>query len=276
MNNIVVVDTETTGPDPHECHIVEIGMLKLDECLKAVNSLNFQVKPPIAIPYEAMAVHDITNKDVQDCPAIADIRPHLEEMLSDAAVLAAHHSRYDMTLIDRELPGLLDPFRETSSNSLCTMRLAKHLLPGLPSYALQVLKYRLGLWGSDKHNSSRFLNEGGAHSALYDCHVTADLLRYGVREFISKLPTHPVQPGHETTFDCVQRCAELSHRPIMIQICPFNKHKGELFTDVVQSDPGYMQWLSKEVTAGKFDDDPDMVYTIRHLVKGIFIERNRR
>jgi len=266
---IGVLDTETTGVDPKECHVVELGLLKIDT--KAWTDGHhlqgeqhqIRLKPPIDIPPEAMAVHDITNEDIACCPSASQAYDEVASWFQDIDIIVAHNLKYDAQIVAREFPDILNRYRDDPHGSLCTLRLSERFYPDLPSHQLQVLKYRFGLWGSDKAQGCELLAPGGAHSALNDCHVTASLLQYIA---FNKL-------DGDDAGDKIWNGAELSRKVMLLKYIKFGKHKGELFADVARQDPGYIQWMSREE---HLKEDPDMHHTVKFYMSEIYKAKHRR
>jgi len=78
-NDWVVVDTETTGPDPHSDEVVEISVLSAEGDV-LVDRL---VKPGCEINEQATEVHGIGPDDVEDAPPI--------DTLTEVLWLFRHH-----------------------------------------------------------------------------------------------------------------------------------------------------------------------------------------
>ena len=109
----------------------------------------------------ATRVHGISDQDVACAPAFTDVKQEVRRVL-EGRVLVAHNAHVDVSVLRRELgcwecPEVFD-----------TLRLAKRLVPGQPSYKLGSLVKALSL---DGHLP------GGLtpHRAAYDVLVTARL-----------------------------------------------------------------------------------------------------
>lgn len=265
---IAMVDNETTGTDPKECHIVELGVLILDPETWVANEHprgvqhQIRLKPPVEIPPEAMAVHDITNEDVAGCMSAPEARGEIEPWFEGVDMIVAHHLHYDGQLLVRVFPGMIDRYRDDPHGSLCTLRLAQRFFPDAPSHKLQALKYRLRLWGSDKSGCD-LLAPGGAHSSLYDCHVATSLLHHIVFNCFEE----------GTIVERVLRAAKLSREPLLLKYIHFGKHRDSTFVDVAETDPSYMQWLAKQDWV---KDDSDLNFTVKHYVSQHFINSHRK
>jgi exodeoxyribonuclease X len=119
------------------------------------------VKPPRPIKAFATRIHGVSGEDVVGAPAFADIRHEVRQALG-GRVLVAHNAHVDTGVLGRELgeweyPEVFD-----------TLKLARRLLPGQPSYKLGALVKALSL---DSEMPSGLV----PHRAAYDVLVTARL-----------------------------------------------------------------------------------------------------
>jgi DNA polymerase III epsilon subunit-like protein len=157
---LVVVDVEGNGQQPPE--IVELAAATITDG-ELRKPMSWLVKP--ARPISGLVtrkVHGITNADVADAPALAEIRAEVEALLA-GRWMVAHNAHVEAELLARQLPnyqpaGILD-----------TLRLARVLWPGRPSYGLDALIQQERLDPSAVTTSRR-------HRAAYDAWATAQLL----------------------------------------------------------------------------------------------------
>jgi exodeoxyribonuclease X len=96
------------------------------------------VKPPRPIKYFATRIHGISGEDVASAPAFANIRPEVCRALA-GRVIVAHNARVDTGVLGRELGDWDSP------EVFDTLKLARRLLPGQPSYKLGALVKALSL-----------------------------------------------------------------------------------------------------------------------------------
>ena len=153
-----VADVEGNGQQPPD--LVELAVLPITDGTIG-EPVTWLVKPPRPIKYFTTRIHGITGKDVASAPAFADVRHEVRQALS-GRVLVAHNAHVDMGVLRRELgewecPEVFD-----------TLKLAKRLLPGRPSYKLGALVKALSL---DEEMPPGLV----PHRAAYDVLVTARL-----------------------------------------------------------------------------------------------------
>jgi exodeoxyribonuclease X len=153
-----VADVEGNGQQPPD--LVELAVLPITDGTIG-EPVTWLVKPPRPIKYFAARIHGISGKDVASAPAFADIKHDVRQALGGRA-LVAHNAHVDMGVLERELgewgcPEVFD-----------TLKLAKRLLPGQPSYKLGALVKALSL---DDEMPPGLV----PHRATYDALVTARL-----------------------------------------------------------------------------------------------------
>jgi DNA polymerase III epsilon subunit-like protein len=153
-----VADVEGNGQRPPD--LVEVAVLPITDGVIG-EPASWLVKPPRPIRYFATSIHGISGKDVASAPAFADIEDEVRRALADR-LLVAHNAHVDVAVLRRELRGWVSP------EAFDTLKLAKRLLPGQPSYRLGALVKAL------------YLDDGmppglEPHRAAYDVLVTARL-----------------------------------------------------------------------------------------------------
>jgi DNA polymerase III epsilon subunit-like protein len=85
--DILVLDVETTGLDPQRHQVIEVGAVRLDretlETKRAFSSLVRFDASAFEIDPEAMAVHGITEKELENAPSARGVLHTLNHMLQD-------------------------------------------------------------------------------------------------------------------------------------------------------------------------------------------------
>lgn len=162
----VLTDVETTGTSPKSNRVIEIGAVKLRDG-DVVDRFDRLVNPHCSIPSRITQITGITTGMVFDAPPIEDVLPDYLDFLGDG-IFTAHNATFDSGFINAEL-GRVD--RGTLSNeTLCTLRLARRLLPGLDSKGLSRLTSFYDIDVADRHR------------ALGDAEATSIVLRRLLRQ----------------------------------------------------------------------------------------------
>lgn len=151
----VIFDFETTGLDSQIDEIVEIGGLRVDPPPRSGGAgapaqvFESLVRPAQAMTHTSTLVTKISQEMLQHAPPIAAVLPKFLEFI-DGAVLIAHNAEFDAaflrTAAQRQGTVLDYPI-------LCTLKLARHLLPNLESRSLDHLAQHYGLQFEARHRS---------------------------------------------------------------------------------------------------------------------------
>ncbi len=144
-----IIDIETTGNSPKYGSITELAIY-LHNGQKIVNHYSTLINPEIDIPYYITKLTGIDNKMVKDAPRFQEIAKPLLGFIS-GHIFVAHNVRFDYQFIKEEYARLGYNF---NSKTLCTVKLAKQLLPGHTSYSLGKLCSDLGIEINGRHRAA--------------------------------------------------------------------------------------------------------------------------
>ena len=156
----VVTDTETTGTRAGEDRIIEIGAVKVCGG-EVVGTFEQLIDPQRHVPRRITRITGISTATVFGEPTAEEVLPRFLDFLGDG-VLVAHNLPFDLRFLQAELDRAGLPPIE--NEAVCTVRLARRLLPSLPSRGLTALAAHFKI-----ANKAR-------HRALGDAEVTADVL----------------------------------------------------------------------------------------------------
>ncbi|SRR5690606_3596965 len=97
----IVVDTETTGLDPRDHRIVEIGCLELVNHVPTGRTFHTYVNPERDMPEDARRVHGLSAEFLRDKPLFCDVAEELLEFLADD-LMVIHNAPFDLGFLDAE------------------------------------------------------------------------------------------------------------------------------------------------------------------------------
>lgn len=202
-----VIDFETTGLEPPDAQICEVGICDVDIESKDISDHKSWLCSVDDMPTEVRAIHHISMGDCIDAPAFK------ESTLYDknVTVIIAHNSDFECKFISPEVP------------VICTYKSALRVWPDSPSHSNGVLRY----WLEDKGLIS--INRDMAiptHRAGPDAYVTAHifvaLLNAGItgKEMVKWTKEYPKLPR-----------------------CTIGKFRGKPWSEV---ELGFLTWMLKQ------------------------------
>lgn len=146
----VVVDVETTGGSPGAGHrVTEVAAVRVagGEVRESYATL---VNPERPIPSMITRLTGIDDRMVSEQPRFAEVAPRVADAL-DGCVFVAHNAAFDWRFVSHEM-GLATGMT-LSGRRLCTVRLARRLLPELPSRGLDALSAYFGVEIESRHRA---------------------------------------------------------------------------------------------------------------------------
>jgi DNA polymerase-3 subunit epsilon/CBS domain-containing protein len=147
----VVIDTETTGLDPKQARLIEIGAIRLDgERLDPSETLSVLVRPDIPVPASATAIHGIDDAMLAKAENFAVIGPQLARFLRGRPLIG-HSIGFDLAVFGKAhaQAGL----SWAAPLALDTRLLAQIVMPSLANYSLEALASLFGLSLDDRHRA---------------------------------------------------------------------------------------------------------------------------
>ncbi len=155
-----ITDIETTGSGISGNKITEICIMVVQngELIDQYSSL---VNPSESIPLYIESLTGINDEMLSGAPQFSEIADEIEKITSDC-VFVAHNVNFDYNIIRSEFSAIDRDFKR---KRLCTVRLAKKLIPSLFSYSLGNICTSINIPHFDRHRA------GG------DCEATVTLFQ---------------------------------------------------------------------------------------------------
>jgi len=239
---LAFLDLETTGIKVATDRIVEICILRVEPDGKtALKTL--RLNPEMEIPWEATAIHGITNADVKNCPTFGEVARELADLL-DSCDLAGYNSNHfdvpllveeflraeiDFDLRGRRLVDVQNIFHRMEPRNLsaafkfyCQKELANaHSAEADTLATYEILKAQL-----DKYNETEYKDRDGniTKPVVNDIRALSDF---------SNQSQNVDLVGH-IVFNARQE-----------EVFNFGKHKGKRVADVFRAEPSYYDWIMK-------------------------------
>jgi Rad3-related DNA helicase/DNA polymerase III epsilon subunit-like protein len=151
---VVAFDFETTGLDPENDEILEVGIVRI-EADGSESRYSQLVDPAVPIPRTVTLLTGIRQEDVSGMPGIGDVLPEVTRLLDGPFWVTAHNADFDRSFlaaaVSRHGKGL--PLPE-SGRVIDTLDLSRILYPWLPNHRLETVASHLGLAEEAKHRAA--------------------------------------------------------------------------------------------------------------------------
>lgn len=145
----VIVDIETTGLEPTQSELTEIGAIRsTGKELKDVFSSLIKTKKPI--PAEITRLTGIDDEMVRDFPPAAEVLAKFVEF-AGSSMLVAHNVDFDIPFLKHHLK--IENDKELPNSTVCTVKLSRYLLPQLPNHKLHTVASHFGLVVANRHRA---------------------------------------------------------------------------------------------------------------------------
>ena len=168
----IVLDLETTWLIPYREWITEIAAIKCRNW-KILDEFQTLINPERHIPNWIVRLTWITNEMVADAPTIKEVMPIFSEFLGNA-IIVWHNVSFDFRFLSYYHYQCMWNYLE--NETLCTLKIARKLLPELPNKKLWTICEYFGI-----------TNER-AHRAMWDTRATLKVLeRYQMMDNISQI-----------------------------------------------------------------------------------------
>ncbi|HOZ74339.1 MAG TPA: exonuclease domain-containing protein [Flavobacterium sp.] len=144
-----ILDIETTGGQYNEEGITEIAIYKFDGH-EIVDQFISLVNPEIPIQPFVVKLTGINNTMLQSAPKFFEVAKRIIE-ITQGCIIVAHNAVFDYRILRTEFRRLGYTFE---AQTLCTVELAKVLMPEQESHSLGKLVRALGIPMADRHRAS--------------------------------------------------------------------------------------------------------------------------
>ncbi|MCM4155946.1 exonuclease domain-containing protein [Gramella sp. AN32] len=143
-----ITDIETTGSGIHQNRITEICVIVVENG-KVIEQFSSLVNPSQSIPLYIESLTGINDEMLSSAPQFSEIAGKIEKITKDC-VFVAHNVNFDYNILKSEFAKLNIEFKR---KRICTVRLAKKLIPGLFSYSLGNICSSINIPIYDKHRA---------------------------------------------------------------------------------------------------------------------------
>jgi len=225
---IAFIDTETTGVNPQQDRIIEIGIIKIhpDGREEFLSSL---INPGIPIPPDAIKIHGITDADIAGKPSFREFAPKLFEFIKDCDLGGFEIKRFDLPLLETEFQraGILYSRKEKLIVDVLTIYHEfepRNLSAAYKKYCNKELE--------------------GAHRSEVDVRATVDVFKSQLEQH-EKLPKD-ILGLHEFCNRKDPNWVDSDGKFIWVGdtiVINFSKHKGRTLEDMGKNEIGFLNWI---------------------------------
>ncbi|MDY0117861.1 MAG: 3'-5' exonuclease, partial [Sulfurimonadaceae bacterium] len=208
MQKIIILDTETTGVSELD-RICQLSYIVLGSDGKIEEIHNEFCTPPLAITFEAMAIHHITPEMLEGTSTCRETKAYkrLCELNIPDNIMVIQNAEFDLDMLAKE--GFV-----FNMQLVDTFRILRASYPHDTPHGLQFKRYQWGLYKKEHALMREYGIEIKAHDALGDVVVLKHLYEKMLEE--------------HTAEEMIELCA----KPIILEFLTFGKHKGKRFEDV--------------------------------------------
>lgn len=140
-STFVSIDIEATGFDPSKADIIELACIRVEGGI-ITEKFSTLVNPGYFLPKNITELTGITNAMLVGKPKIEEVLPEFLKFIKDS-ILVAHKIEKDIAFIDKYYRRLYG--KRFRPPHICTLSLAKNLLPNLKGYSLGDLADYFGI-----------------------------------------------------------------------------------------------------------------------------------
>jgi DNA polymerase III subunit epsilon len=224
---ICFFDLETTGTDITKDRIVEIAIIKVFPNGNK-ESKTWLVNPTIPIPYQATAIHGISNEKVANEPTFAELAPMIHNMIKDSDLAGFNSDRFDIPLLAEELLRAEVDFDMKNRVSVDIQTIFHK-------------KEERTLGAAFKFYCGESLEN--AHSAEADTHATYEILKAQLDRYPDLENDMKSLSEYTTRKKTADFAGFIAFNEDGQEVFTFGKHKGALVEDVFDKEPGYFGWI---------------------------------
>jgi len=159
--DFVVIDLETTGAKAPPCRVTEIGAFRVSG-MEITGEFHSLVNPETPIPEFITGLTGINDEMVRDAPTFRELVSGLLDFIGDS-VLVAHNAPFDMRFLNHEISLVHGKYRIANPH-LCTVRLARKLIPGIENHKLNTVA---NFYSIDLTNHHRAADDARATARIF-------------------------------------------------------------------------------------------------------------
>ena len=240
-NPLAFFDLETTGVNITQDRIVEIHIIKVKPSGES-EELNLRINPEIPIPTESSMIHGIYDDDVKDKPTFKEVAKDLQKFLSGCDLSGFNIIRFDV-------PVLVEAFlREDIDFDISNRKL-------VDSQKIFHIMEKRTLSAAYEFYCNKSLED--AHTAKADTQACMEVLMAQVEQYenqpvidtkgnkLGDIQNDVLALHKVSSSKMVDLAGRFVYNDAGVEVFNFGKFKNRPILDVLQSEPGYYDWMMK-------------------------------
>jgi len=224
---ICFFDLETTGIQVSKDRIVEISILKVFPNGNK-ESKTWLVNPEMKIPAVTTAIHGISDEKVANEPTFKELAPIIYQMIKDCDLAGFNSDRFDIPLLAEEMLRAEIDFDMKNTVTVDVQTIFHK-------------KEQRTLSAGYKFYCGKELD--GAHSAAIDTNATYEILLAQLERYPDLDNTIKELSEFSTRKKSADFAGFIVYNKEGQEAFSFGKHKGRLVEEVLQTEPGYYNWI---------------------------------
>ncbi|MFV0541614.1 MAG: exonuclease domain-containing protein [Aestuariibaculum sp.] len=188
-----ILDIETTGGKYNEEGITEIAIYKYDG-QQVIDQFISLINPEREIQPFVVNLTGINSNMLRHAPKFYEVAKRIIE-ITENCIIVAHNAQFDYRILSTEFRRLGYTYIKPS---LCTVELAKTLIPDQASYSLGKLARSLGIPVSDRHRAT---GDAMATVKLFKILLDKDTHKSIIQKSVQLNPKHQLEPRYLDILD---------------------------------------------------------------------------
>ena len=236
---LVFFDLETTGVNPFEDKIVQIGAIKIMPDGSEIEK-EWLVNPGRPIPKVTSDIHGITDDMVADKPFIGDLAEELSTFFYDVDLGGYNVKGFDFPMLQAEFTRIGLELDSEKIKFVDPMQIFRNKEPRTLTAAYK------------KYCGKELVD---AHNAIIDIRATFEVFK-GQQNMYDDLP-NTVEAIHEYTYPKDPNSFDAENKLRYVDgdlTINFGKNKGKTLHDLALNDAGYLEWILKGTFSDKVKD----------------------
>ena len=179
IDNLVFVDTETTGLDPIRHEIIEIGIIVIKpDTFEDLEVYGTKIAPAHVetADEKALLINNYSYDAWLNAPTMVDVLPTIEKFFTIDNVVGGHNVGFDIAFLQAAFDSHENVSSLNYAGIIDTQELSKNLKVATASYRLGALCQKLGI------------SHENAHTATADIRANVELFKLLQRQYRFSLP----------------------------------------------------------------------------------------